>query len=82
MTTNSYAYAVTVNCRKRIGGVVHADSMEDAVKRAAKSCKLTTRRHEPVIRPQDGAVIDRADWELDGKRAALYVYAPAERFTQ
>ena len=77
---NSYAFAITVNSKKRIGGSIHATSMEDAVKRAAAIAKLELRQRPSVIRPVDGKIIKRADWFLDGKRAFLFVYAPAELF--
>lgn len=76
----TYAYAVTVNSKKRFGGTVHADSMDDAAQKAAAICKLTIQRSTPVTRPMDGQVIRPADWMLDGKRAFLYVYAPPESF--
>ena len=80
MVTPVYAYFVTVACKKRYGGTVHAENMDDAARKAAKICKLTIKRHEPFVRPWDGDVIQQADWMLDGKRACLAVWASADYF--
>ena len=76
----SYAYAITVNSKKRIGGVVHAESMEDAVKRVMSGNGLTAERQESAYRPCDGAIIPQARWLFRGERAFVYVYAPSECF--
>ena len=75
-----YAYSVTVNGKKRFGGTTTAASMDEAARSAAKQCGLEIRQGKPTTRPMDGAVIKPADWMLDGKRAFLSVYAPAEAF--
>lgn len=62
-----YAYFVMVNGKKRHGGCLHAESMDDAARKVARQSKLTISTpshpdHEPRL-------------ELDGKRASLAVWA-------
>jgi hypothetical protein len=80
MARRVYAYGVMVCGRKRYGGTVHADSMDDAAKRAATRCKLTIDKQEPSYRPCDGEIVKHAQWLLDGKKASLLVWAPPEYF--
>lgn len=77
---NKYAYAIKVGTRRRIGGVISATSMDDAVERIVALNGLTIRRYEPTVRPADGKKIESADWLLDGKKAFVQVSAPAERY--
>jgi hypothetical protein len=76
----SYAYVITVGSKDRSSGVVHAESMEDAVKRVMSQNELIAERQESVYRPCDGAIIPQAKWLFRGERAFVYVYAPSECF--
>lgn len=76
----NYAYGIMVRGQKRIGGTMHADSMEDAVLRIARRDGLTVYRKPDVIRPMDNAVIGQAEWMYKGEKASVYVWAPPEYF--
>ena len=81
MYRQQYAYSVLVNSVKRLGGCVHAASMDDAVTKIKQNHPTLVTVHKPsVTRPCDGATVPVADWMLDGKRAHVCVFAPATRF--
>jgi len=69
----SFAYGVWVGSSKRWGGLLHAESMEEAayhISRAHK-LKLVSRGYYPWT--------NRWEWETeDGKRASIYVWARPE----
>lgn len=69
-----YAYGIFVGGKKRVGGLVHADSMEDAVRRAARRNNLTISRTEHEYTP------DTVSWIFRGDKASVYVWAPPEYF--
>ncbi len=74
MRSRVYAYGVFVAGRKRYGGTIRADTMDQAAIHAAKICKLKMRYYENNL-------LQDVDWTLDGKRASIYVWAPPEYFT-
>lgn len=73
---NYYAYGVLVRGKKRFGGCIHAESMEEAVKAIAQVCKLKIKRTPQTYLPDD------FDWMLDGEKASVYVWAPPEYFSK
>lgn len=75
-----YAYGIMVGGVKRVGGTIHADSMEDAVRGLISREKLVIKRKRGVMRPCDGAMIPQAEWLFEGKHAYLLIWAPAEYF--
>ena len=65
----SYAYAILVNGEKKVGGSIHAISMEEAIEQAARRNKMTIRGSEPTR------------WYFRDKQASIYIFASAEQFT-
>jgi hypothetical protein len=82
MYQRNYAYGIMVNGTKRIGGTIHANSMEDAVRGIMTRVGLTIERKESVYRPFDGALIPQAEWLLNEEKANIYVWAPPEYFNE
>lgn len=70
-----YAYGIMSKGRKRIGGTIHAASMEDAVDRIAMINGVTI----DLRRDSDGVPnILGPRWMMDGGKVSLYVWASPE----
>lgn len=55
------------NGQKLVGGMLHANDMEDAARRAVKAGKLT------VVTRYAGSDFEQYDFHRDGKHVYLYV---------
>lgn len=75
-----YAYQVKVNGVRRMGGTMHADTMDEAVRRIMSRDGLTVARKAPVFRLCDGAMVPQAEWMFEGAKAEVCVWAPAAYF--
>lgn len=77
----SYAYAIVDKLHKKlVGGTMHAESMDDALRAIVRCNKVTVRHLQTVIRPCDNAVIKCCEWIRNGEKVSIYVYASPEAF--
>jgi hypothetical protein len=73
----TYAYGIFVKGRKRIGGTIGGESMDDAVRNIAHRNGLTLQPPDPdypYAHPAD------TEWIFDGNHAQVYVWAPPRHF--
>ncbi len=77
-----FAYFVMTGGKKRVGGTMTADSMEDAAERVIRREKIEVISEPSVIRPCDGAVIRPARMKYKGEWANVAVWVRAEDFAE
>jgi hypothetical protein len=65
------------NGQKTIGGVIHAESMEDAAKRAMRRCKVETVivEHDDIIFRREHHLV------LNGSKVYMYIGVHPENLT-
>ena len=69
----SYAYFIMVKGKKRIGGMLHADSLDDAAKRIISISKLTLKKNESPFHTD-------YDWMFRGEKASVAIWLPSEAY--
>lgn len=72
--TRNYVYAILVKGQKRVGGTIHADSMDDAVRRIMKRDNLS------IFCPESTERFVSTTWVYKGEKASVLVWAPPEYF--